>query len=81
MLVQFAMNKNDAYCQVGDLLGKHGCINTTCFELKYNDPYLSLNRKSKSYIIGKSVVFHYPNLTKLLVLILKGKRVETTEFD
>ena len=64
MLVQFAMNKNDAYCQVGDLL-KHGCINTTCFELKYSDPYLSLNRKSKSYIIGKSVVFHYPNLTKI----------------
>lgn len=57
--------KNDAYCQVGDLLGKHGCINTTCFELKYSDPYLSLNRKSKSYIIGKSVVFHYPNLTKI----------------
>ncbi|KAK6890794.1 Cell surface superoxide dismutase [Cu-Zn] 6 [Candida tropicalis] len=57
--------KNDAYCQVGDLSGKHGLINTTCFELKYIDPYLSLNRKSKSYIIGKSLVFHYPNMTKI----------------
>lgn len=57
--------KNDAYCQVGDLLGKHGLINTTCFELKYIDPLLSLNKKSRSYIIGKSLVFHYPNMTKI----------------
>lgn len=56
--------KDDSYCQVGDLSGKHGWIDTTCFETKYNDPYLSLNKKSNSYIVGKSITFHYANLTK-----------------
>ncbi|KAG7663408.1 uncharacterized protein J8A68_003060 [[Candida] subhashii] len=57
--------KHDGYCQVGDLSGKHGLVNTTCFELKFEDPYLSLNKKSKSYIVGRSLVFHYKNMTKL----------------
>jgi Cu-Zn family superoxide dismutase len=56
--------KDDSYCQVGDLSGKHGWIDTTCFETKYNDPYLSLNKKSNSYIVGRSVTFHFANLTK-----------------
>ncbi|KAK6454671.1 superoxide dismutase [Scheffersomyces xylosifermentans] len=56
--------KDDSYCQVGDLSGKHGWIDTTCFETKYDDPFLSLNKKSKSYIVGKSVVFHFANMTK-----------------
>lgn len=56
--------KNDAYCQVGDLSGKHGWIDTTCFETKYDDKFLSLNGKSKSNILGRAVVFHYDNLTK-----------------
>ncbi|ODV79672.1 Cu,Zn superoxide dismutase-like protein, partial [Suhomyces tanzawaensis NRRL Y-17324] len=55
--------RNDAYCRVGDLSGKHGWINTTCFETQYTDLFLSLNRKSDSYIVGKSVVFHYENMT------------------
>ncbi|EGW33573.1 uncharacterized protein SPAPADRAFT_151895 [Spathaspora passalidarum NRRL Y-27907] len=57
--------KHDGYCQVGDLSGKHGVINATCFEISYEEPYLSLNKKSKSYIIGKSLVFHYANMTKI----------------
>ncbi|KAI5951972.1 hypothetical protein KGF54_005047 [Candida jiufengensis] len=57
--------KHDGYCQVGDLSGKHGLINSTCFEFKFTDPYLSLNKRSKSYIVGKSIVFHYPNMTKI----------------
>ncbi|CAK9440414.1 uncharacterized protein LODBEIA_P45140 [Lodderomyces beijingensis] len=60
-----ANQKSDSYCQVGDLSGKHGLINTTCFDDKYCDEYLSLNKRSKSYIVGKSLVFHYPNMTKL----------------
>lgn len=56
--------RDDSYCQVGDLSGKHGWIDTTCFETKYYDPYLSLNPASPSYIVGKSVVFHFANLTK-----------------
>lgn len=57
--------KSDAHCQVGDLSGKHGWINTTCFETKYDDPFLSLNSKSKSFIIGKSLVLHDANMKKL----------------
>ncbi|KAI5960610.1 uncharacterized protein KGF55_004503 [Candida pseudojiufengensis] len=57
--------KHDGYCQIGDLSGKHGLINSTCFEFKFTDPYLSLNKRSKSYIVGKSIVFHYPNMTKI----------------
>lgn len=56
--------KDDSYCQVGDLSGKHGWIDTTCFETKYTDPFLSLNKKSKAYIVGRSLVFHFANMTK-----------------
>lgn len=56
--------KNDAYCQVGDLSGKHGWIDTTCFETQYVDPFLSLNSLSKSYIVGRSISFHYANDVK-----------------
>ncbi|RLV83123.1 Cell surface superoxide dismutase Cu-Zn 6 [Meyerozyma sp. JA9] len=55
---------SNSYCEVGDLSGKHGFINTTCFETKYTDPYLSLNPKSQSYIGGRSVVFHFANNTR-----------------
>lgn len=55
---------DDSYCQVGDLSGKHGWINTTCFEAKYSDAFLSLNPKSKAYIVGRSIVFHYADMTK-----------------
>lgn len=56
--------KDDSYCAIGDLSGKHGIVNSTCYGVKYYDSFLSLNRKSKSYIIGKSLVFHYQNNTK-----------------
>lgn len=56
---------DNSYCQVGDLSGKHGFINTTCFETTYVDPYLALSKNSKASILNKSIVFHYANLTKL----------------
>ncbi|KAK6198947.1 superoxide dismutase [Scheffersomyces amazonensis] len=59
-----SIQKDDSRCQIGDLSGKHGWINTTCFEDKFEDSYLSLNKKSKAYIIGKSIVFHFANLSK-----------------
>lgn len=55
--------ENKAFCELGDLSGKHGAINDTSFEVNYDDPYLSLNKKSKSYIVGKSITFHYANMT------------------
>lgn len=72
--------RDDSYCQVGDLSGKHGWIDTTCFETKYYDPYLSLNSESPAYIVGKSVVFHYDNLTKFacanIELVLEARSLE-----
>lgn len=57
-------NQEDlSLCQVGDLSGKHGSINATCFATTYVDPFLSLN-DSVNDIVGKSVVFHYGDLTK-----------------
>lgn len=47
---------NDAFCAIGDLSGKHGFINTTCFETKYNDPYLSLNSNNAAFVAGKSLI-------------------------
>lgn len=55
---------DDAACQVGDLSGKHGWINTTCFQTEYFDPFLSLNSWDSAYIVGKSVVLHHSDQTK-----------------
>ncbi len=57
--------QDDSYCQVGDLSGKHGYINTTCFETTYYDPFLSLNPKNKAYIVGLAVNLHFANMTKI----------------
>ncbi|ODV93737.1 hypothetical protein PACTADRAFT_20723, partial [Pachysolen tannophilus NRRL Y-2460] len=63
--------QDDSYCQVGDLSGKHGFINTTCFETRYWDPYLSLNPKSKAYPVGLSINLHYANLTRFACANIK----------
>lgn len=55
---------DDAACQVGDLSGKHGWINTTCFQTEYADAHLSLDPESEAYIVGRSLVFHYANMTR-----------------
>lgn len=47
---------SDALCAIGDLSGKHGFINTTCFEAEYVDPYLSLNKHNEAFVGGKSIV-------------------------
>lgn len=56
---------NDSKCQVGDLSGKHGLINTTCFETYYYDPYISLDPSHPSFIGGKSLVLHLEDSSKL----------------
>ncbi|VEU21011.1 DEKNAAC101928 [Brettanomyces naardenensis] len=59
-------NANDGLCQVGDLSGKHGFINTTCFETTYYDPYLSLTPGNKAFIGDLSVVVHFNDMSKML---------------
>ncbi|ODQ46067.1 hypothetical protein PICMEDRAFT_28158, partial [Pichia membranifaciens NRRL Y-2026] len=56
---------NDALCSVGDLSGKHGYINTTCFETRYTDPYLSLNPNNKAFVGSKSLVITDQNNKKI----------------
>jgi len=43
-------------CDVGDLSGKHGCINSTSYVASYNELYASLNSASPAYVGGKSIV-------------------------
>ncbi|KAL6927440.1 hypothetical protein ACO0SA_003738 [Hanseniaspora valbyensis] len=57
--------EDDSKCQVGDLSGKHGLINTTCFETYYYDPYISLNPNDPAFIGGKSLVIHLEDNSKL----------------
>lgn len=57
--------ENDSLCAVGDLSGKHGWIATTCFETSYYDPYLSLNERDPTYVVGKSIVVHYPDSLRM----------------
>lgn len=55
--------RDDSYCQVGDLSGKHGWINSTCFEFGYSDPYLLLNPRLRAYVIGRLLAFYFANMT------------------
>ncbi|KAF3992887.1 hypothetical protein FT663_00797 [Candidozyma haemuli var. vulneris] len=55
----------DAYCKLGDLSGKYGKIKATCFQTEYCDPFISLDGYSKANIIGRSLVFHYSDMTKI----------------
>lgn len=63
--------KDDSLCQVGDLSGKHGLINTTCFETYFYDPYLSLDPSSTQYIGNKAINIHLENLDKLACANIK----------
>ncbi|CAH6718591.1 cell surface superoxide dismutase [Cu-Zn] 6 [[Candida] jaroonii] len=76
--------KSDAHCQVGDLSGKHGWINTTCFETKYDDKFLSLDGNSKSSILGRALVFHYDNLSKFAcanIVVADTGRIQNLETE
>lgn len=66
--------QNDALCSVGDLSGKHGYINTTCFETRYTDPYLSLNPHNKAFVGGKSLVIVDQHNKKISCGNIKTKR-------
>ncbi|GAV27662.1 hypothetical protein PMKS-001130 [Pichia membranifaciens] len=65
---------NDALCSVGDLSGKHGYINTTCFETRYSDPYLSLNPNNRAFVGSKSLVITDQNNKKISCGNIKMKR-------
>lgn len=46
-------------CAVGNLAGKHGALEGTCFETDFVDPFLSLNPTSRNYVVGRALVIHY----------------------
>lgn len=75
--------KDDSYCQVGDLSGKHGWINTTCFEASYYDPYLSLDPNDPSYVVGRSIAVLYPNKKKMACadIILSDESVSSADME
>lgn len=65
---------NNSLCAIGDLSGKHGFINTTCFETQYIDTYLSLNSKNIAFIGGKSIIFTDLNNNIITCGSIKVKR-------
>ncbi|ONH69769.1 Cell surface superoxide dismutase [Cu-Zn] 6 [Cyberlindnera fabianii] len=65
---------DDALCEIGDLSGKHGLINTTCFELFYYDPYLSLDPSSPQYIGNRAINIHLENGARLACATIKPSR-------
>ncbi|KAK1776576.1 superoxide dismutase [Copromyces sp. CBS 386.78] len=54
-------------CQVGDLAGKYGAIpeGKTTFSANYLDKYASLVEGTGAYFLNRSIVFHYPNKTRI----------------
>ncbi|TID30632.1 hypothetical protein CANINC_000787 [Pichia inconspicua] len=70
---------NDSHCAVGDLSGKHGYINTTCFETHYTDPYLSLNSRNGAFVGGKSIVITDLDDNKISCGAIKMKRSARTK--
>lgn len=65
---------DDSLCEIGDLSGKHGLINTTCFEMFYYDPYLGLDTSSPQYIGGKSIVIHFESGERLACATIHQSR-------
>lgn len=51
-------------CEVGDLSGKHGNIDSACYETEYFDPYLSLKPGTPSFVGNRSITVHYENNTR-----------------
>lgn len=56
-----------ATCQVGDLSGKHGAIptNVSEWETSYIDLYASTLQGIGAFFGNRSLVIHYPNLTRI----------------
>lgn len=66
--------QNDGECAIGDLSGKHGYINTTCFETQYSDPYLSLNPNNAAFVGGMSLIITDQNNKRISCGNIKMKR-------
>ncbi|KAK4132477.1 hypothetical protein BT67DRAFT_79103 [Trichocladium antarcticum] len=56
-----------ATCQVGDLSGKHGAIPADATEhaVRYTDAYASTRDGIGAFFGNRSIVFHYPNKTRI----------------
>jgi hypothetical protein len=52
-------------CQVGDLSGKHGSIQSDPFEAHYLDLYASTKEGIGAFFGNRSIVIHYANKTRL----------------
>lgn len=52
-------------CQVGDLSGKYGKINTDPFEAIYHDEFASMNTDNNASVPDRSIVVHFANKTRI----------------
>jgi len=59
-------SSNPSSCQVGDLSGKHGKIQSLPgFSANYTDKYVSLTPGAPAYFGNRSVVLHFANKTRI----------------
>jgi hypothetical protein len=49
----------------GDLAGKYGKISSDPFTLNVTDQFLSFNPANEGYFLGRSVVIHAANKTRI----------------
>lgn len=52
-------------CQVGDLGGKHGNINSEPFNATYTDDYASTLSGIGAFFANRSIVIHFNNVTRI----------------
>jgi len=52
-------------CQVGDLSGKYGKVESDSFEKSFHDPYTSTMEGMGSFFGNRSFVFHFANKTRI----------------
>ncbi|RDL36766.1 uncharacterized protein BP5553_06118 [Venustampulla echinocandica] len=57
--------KSPETCQVGDLSGKHGKIESDPTTQTYTDKYVSLTPGSNAFFGNRSITFHFANKTRI----------------
>lgn len=56
---------NPASCQVGDLSGKHGSIQTSSYTAEYTDDFTTTKEGLGAFFGNRSIVIHFANKTRI----------------
>jgi hypothetical protein len=67
--------ENPQTCEIGDLAGKHGKIDSDPYEKHYADMYAATNPESEAYFGDLSFVLHFANSTRITCANFELKKV------